>query len=115
MQKHGIILVDEISVREALTVCSKTLTFKGLVDYGEEYKTTNINEKATSGLVFMFQPLADTYCQPVAIFAAKGSVISTPSISWNFKYLLTGKINQDKLEVSKHRKQVHKIHYIGIY
>jgi len=26
MQKHGIILVDEISVREALTVCLKTLT-----------------------------------------------------------------------------------------
>jgi len=26
MQKHGIILVDEISVREALTVYSKSLT-----------------------------------------------------------------------------------------
>lgn len=77
MQKHGIILVDEISVREALTVCSKTLTYKGLVDYGEEYKATDINEKATSGLVFMFQPLADTYCQPVAVFAAKGSVVGT--------------------------------------
>jgi len=45
MQTHGIILVDEISVREALTVCSKTLTYKGLIDYGEEYKATDIAKK----------------------------------------------------------------------
>jgi len=76
-QKHGIILVDEISVREAITVCSKTLTYKGLVDHGDDYKATDINEKATSGLVFMFQPLADSYSQPVAVFASKGSVVGT--------------------------------------
>jgi len=77
MQKHGIILVDEISVREALTVCSKSLTYKGLVDFGEDYKASDINEKATSCLVFMFQPLADTYSQPVAVFASRGPVVGT--------------------------------------
>lgn len=44
MQKHGIILIDEISVQEALTVCSKSLTYKGLVDYGEDYRAKHINE-----------------------------------------------------------------------
>jgi len=77
IQKHGIILVDEISVREALTVCSKSLTYKGLVDFGEDYKASDINEKATSCLVFMFQPLAATYSQPVAVFASRGPVVGT--------------------------------------
>lgn len=67
-QKHGILLVDEISVREAITVYSKTLTYIGLVNHGEDYKATCINEKATSGLVFMFQPLTNNYSQPVAVF-----------------------------------------------
>lgn len=64
-------------MREAITVCSKTLTYKGLVDYGDDYKATNINEKATSGLVLMFQHLADSYSQPVAVFASKGPVVGT--------------------------------------
>jgi len=37
----------------------------------------NINEKATSCLVFMFQPLAATYSQPVAVFASRGPVVGT--------------------------------------
>ncbi|KAL5239310.1 hypothetical protein ACI65C_006720 [Semiaphis heraclei] len=73
-QKHGILLVDEISVREAITVFSKSLTYRGLVDYGKDYKATDIHEKATSGLVFMFQPLADSYSQPVAVFASRSPV-----------------------------------------
>lgn len=76
-QKHGILLVDEISVRESITVCSKSLTYRGLVDHGEDYKASDINEKATSGLVFMFQPLADSYSQPVAVFASRGPVVGT--------------------------------------
>jgi len=76
-QKYGILLVVEISVREAITVCSKSLTYTGLVDYGEDYKATDIHEKATSGLVFMFQLLADSYSQPVAVFASRGPVVGT--------------------------------------
>lgn len=77
MQKYGIILVDEISVREALTVCSKSLTYKNLVDFGDDYKASDTNEKATSCLVFMFQPLAATYSQPVAVFASREPVVGT--------------------------------------
>ncbi|KAF0761696.1 Uncharacterized protein FWK35_00004117, partial [Aphis craccivora] len=35
---HEWLILYEISVREALTVCSKSLTYKGLVDFGEDYK-----------------------------------------------------------------------------
>lgn len=45
MQKHGIIRINEISVREALTACSKSLTYKGLVDYSEYYKAKNVLKK----------------------------------------------------------------------
>lgn len=48
-----------------------------MVDFGEDYKATDIKEKATSGLVFMFQPLPDTYSQPVAVLASKWSVVGT--------------------------------------
>lgn len=33
-----------------------------------------MNDKATHGLVLMFQPLADSYTQPIAVFASKGPV-----------------------------------------
>lgn len=75
MQKHGIILFDEMSVRQAISVCSKTLTYKGLVDFGDDKKAKTIQEQATHALVFMFQPLADNYTQPLAVFASKGPVV----------------------------------------
>lgn len=87
-QKHGVLLIDEISVREALTVCSRTLTYKGLVDLGEDYKATSIEEKATSGLVFMFQPLADNYSQPVAVFASKGPIVGSELAKLTIKCII---------------------------
>lgn len=75
IQKHGIILFDEMSVRQSISVCSKTLTYKGLVDFGDHKKANDINEQATQALVFMFQPLADNYTQPLAVFASKGPVV----------------------------------------
>jgi len=33
-----------------------------------------LKDKATHGLVFLFQPLADSYTQPIAVFASKGPV-----------------------------------------
>lgn len=45
------------------------------MDFGNNGPTaTDINGKATHGLVFLFQPLADTFTQPIAIFASKNSV-----------------------------------------
>lgn len=75
MQRHGVLLLDEINLRKSISVCSKTLTYSGLVDFGDDGpQATSIEDQATHGLVLMFQPLADTYTQPVAVFASKNPV-----------------------------------------
>ncbi|KMQ85335.1 hypothetical protein RF55_16184 [Lasius niger] len=75
IEKHGLLLIDEISLRESISVNSSNLTYKGLVDFGEDgKKAKSLDEKATSGLVLMFQPLADNYTQPIAVFASRGPV-----------------------------------------
>lgn len=54
---------------------AKTLTYSGLVDFGEgEKQATNLDEKANHGLVLMFQPFADSYSQSIAVFASRGPV-----------------------------------------
>lgn len=47
------------------------------MDFDADHKDTGLKEKATSGLVFMFQPLTDIYTQPVTVVASKGSIICT--------------------------------------
>ncbi|XP_036146648.1 uncharacterized protein LOC118646884 [Monomorium pharaonis] len=75
LQRHGILLLDEINLRKSVTVCSRNLTYVGLTDLGDGgQQSTDINEQATHGLVLMFQPLADVYTQPIAVFASKNSV-----------------------------------------
>ncbi|XP_020298903.1 uncharacterized protein LOC109863121, partial [Pseudomyrmex gracilis] len=76
IQKHGVILLDEIHLRESVNVNSKNLTYTGLIDFGSEnIRPINLDETADHGLVIMFQPLADFYSQPIAVFASKGSVV----------------------------------------
>jgi len=76
LQRHDILLLDEINLRKS--VCSRNLTYAGLIDFGDDGpKSTNINEQADHGLVLMLQPLADTYTQPIAVFASKNSVDGT--------------------------------------
>lgn len=75
VQKHGVLLLDEISLRESISVNSATLTYTGLVDFGPDGKqSADVGEKANHGLVIMFQPLADGYSQPIGVFASKGPV-----------------------------------------
>lgn len=67
--------MNEISLRESISVVSSDLTYKGLVDFGEDQKKAeSVNEKANIDLVFMFQPFADNYIQPIAVFASRGPV-----------------------------------------
>lgn len=74
-QKIGILLLDEMFLRESLSVNSRTLTYSGLEDYGDEIKSNkNSNLKANHGLVFMWQSLADNVVQPIAVFASHGPV-----------------------------------------
>lgn len=72
-QRHGVLLVDEMSVRESVNVTSENLTYTGLVDFGDN-ADHDFKETADHGLVFLFQPLYDDYAQPVAVFASRGPV-----------------------------------------
>lgn len=71
-QKHGMLIFDEICVRESISVNSKTLNYSGLEDFGENVQSSGL--KANHCLVFIFQSLAANISQPIAVFASRGPV-----------------------------------------
>lgn len=75
-EKHGVLLLDEIFLRESINVDTKTLTYGGLEDFGKNYSNLNSGQKADHGLVMMFQSLGSNITQPIAVFASKGTVKS---------------------------------------
>lgn len=65
--------MDEIGTRKDLVVDPKTMSYKGVEDFGDN-EIKNINtDIANYGLVLVFQPLYDSYSQPIAVFASKGT------------------------------------------
>lgn len=74
-QRHGIIMFDEILLRESIKVDSQTLSYIGLEDLGGEVSTTGL--KANHGLVFLFQSFSAKFTQPMAMFASRGPVKGT--------------------------------------
>lgn len=75
MQRHGLVVCDEINLRKSLAVSSKDLTYAGLTDFGNDGpRATDIDDQATHGLVLLFQSLADKFTQPIAVFASKNPV-----------------------------------------
>lgn len=77
LQRNGLLVIDDINLRKSVAVSSKDLTYTGLTDgfdHDESDSSTDINDQATHGLVFLFQPLADKFTQPVAVFASKNPV-----------------------------------------
>lgn len=72
-ERQGVILLDEIFLRESISLNSRTLTYSGLEDYGGEIDTDG-TLKANHALVFMWQSLADKLVQPIAVFASRGPV-----------------------------------------
>jgi len=74
-QKKGILVLDEIFLRSSIAVNSRTLTYSGLEDFGDEVKgDCKEADKADHGLVLMWQSLAENFTQPIAVFASKGPV-----------------------------------------
>lgn len=72
--KHGVLLFDEMQVRKSIKVNTKTMELVGIEDFGDDVddeKTTY--EIADHALVFMFCPAADSYTQPVALYASKNA------------------------------------------
>ena len=73
LQRHGVLLLDEIQTRQNIALDQKTMSYKGLTDFGtNEGTSTGIEDKADHGLVLMYQPLYDFYSQPIAVFTSKG-------------------------------------------
>ena len=74
--RHGILVIEEINVCKSIAVSSSTLTYTGLTDYGDDGPlSTDINDQASHGLVFMFQSLTKKDDSlPIAVFASKNSV-----------------------------------------
>jgi len=73
-EKHGVLIFDEIFLRESISVDTKTLTYCGLEDFGKDNSNLNSGQKADHGLVMMFQSLGSNITQPIAVFASKGPV-----------------------------------------
>lgn len=54
LKRHGILLIDEMSTRESISVNSRMLTYNGLVDFGEgEMQSSDLSEKANHTLIFI--------------------------------------------------------------
>jgi uracil DNA glycosylase len=70
-QKQGILVLDEVFLRESISVNSQT--YIGLEDFGDKLENKS-SQKANHALVFMWQSLADNVVQPIAVFASKESV-----------------------------------------
>lgn len=71
-QKYGMLVFDEIFLRESLSVNSQTLTYAGLENFDGELNSTG--RKANHGLVLLFNSLAAKFTQPIAVFASAGPV-----------------------------------------
>ncbi|KAH6939754.1 hypothetical protein HPB50_021558 [Hyalomma asiaticum] len=78
-QKHGMLLFDEMQVRERKCVNSKTLTYAGFVDHGEGVNRAKSSATglANHALVFMFIPFGESYTQPIGVFASRGPTKGT--------------------------------------
>ncbi|KAF0682199.1 THAP-type domain-containing protein, partial [Aphis craccivora] len=72
--RHGILVFDEIFLRESLSVNTNKLTYIGFEDLGDGITSERYGEKADHGLVFLFRSLASSYSQPIAMFASKGPI-----------------------------------------
>ncbi|KAH7953411.1 hypothetical protein HPB49_007990 [Dermacentor silvarum] len=73
--RHGTLLMDEMQVRQCKRFNSRTLTYDGFVDQGEQ--SMESPDLADHALVLMFCPFTDSYAQPVAVFASKNATRGT--------------------------------------
>ncbi|KAH7970337.1 hypothetical protein HPB49_004047 [Dermacentor silvarum] len=70
-----MLLMDEMQVRQCKRFNSRTLTYDGFVDQGEQ--SMESPDLADHALVLMFCPFTDSYAQPVAVFASKNATRGT--------------------------------------
>lgn len=80
LQKHGILIFDEIQVRSSLEVNVKKMNYDGIVDFGSDCEMEQKNGGlllADHALVYMFSSLGENFHQPVAVYGVKGATKGT--------------------------------------
>jgi hypothetical protein len=62
-----------MQIRESIELNVKNMKLYGIQDFGEDNVQTSktSDQRVNHALVFMFSSVADQFCQPVAIYAAK--------------------------------------------
>ncbi|XP_051176695.1 uncharacterized protein LOC127291549 [Leptopilina boulardi] len=67
---HGVLLLDEMSIRKGLLLDKQTMHYKGVHDLGEDVPKDSDIKLSDHGLALVFQYLYEDYSQPVAVFAS---------------------------------------------
>lgn len=71
-ERWGCLLVDEISIKKDFRFDTRSLLWKGVVDYGGATEIMVPNGLSDHVLVFVFRPFLASWIQPFAWFATKG-------------------------------------------
>lgn len=70
---YGMLIFDEVKLREEVAFNSNSLKVDGFVNFGDLTPEENKNEVANHALVFMFVPLLFNWVQPVGIYASRNT------------------------------------------
>lgn len=72
-KRYGVVIFDEVKLREELQFNNASLKVDGFVDFGELTPDSHKNQLANHALVFMFVPFMQSWVQPVAVYASRNS------------------------------------------
>lgn len=75
-ERHGLLMFDEVKLREGIKFNTGSMEFEGLVDFSEFQSNKNNRLPADTGLVFMYRPIMGGWVQSVGMYLSKGP---TPS------------------------------------
>ena len=76
-EHHGVLMFDEVQLRESFKFSPGNLKFEGLVDFGDFTPKGHEQKYADTGLVFMYHLILGNWIQAVQIFFSKGPTPST--------------------------------------
>ncbi|KAL4143961.1 hypothetical protein QTP88_006209 [Uroleucon formosanum] len=72
-ERHGFLLLDEMSLSPSVTFNKSTLNVDGLIDLGKYTPKQQENELGDHALVFMYQPYQGPWIQAIGAFLNKGA------------------------------------------
>jgi hypothetical protein len=75
-ERRGVLMFDEVKLREGIRFNSKLMEFVGLVDFSEFHDNKNHNLPADTGLVFMYWPVMGQWVQSVGMLLSR---VATPA------------------------------------